>query len=106
MKATKTTIQERLLISNDEYEMMIMQIWLTWCGERSKNTQTLQKVLACVPLFNWWMAEMRVLEAQFIRETRPFSCPVHAKRMYCEWTIDIFSKFSKPLMKIAKKKEQ
>lgn len=106
MKATKTTIQKRLLISNDDYEMMIMQIWLSWCGERSKNRQTLQKVLGNAPLFNWWMAEIRMLEAQFIRETRPFDCPKYAKRMYCEWIIDIFSKFSKPLLKNAKRKQQ
>ncbi|MBK5213597.1 MAG: hypothetical protein JJE55_08065 [Flavobacteriaceae bacterium] len=101
----ETTIYNRLLMTQDDYEMMVMQIWLNWCGEKSKNHKTLQKVLTCVPLFNWWQRELQKLEAQFLIETQPFLNQIHAKRMYAEWTIEIFSKFSKPLLKTALKNE-
>lgn len=101
----KTTINKRLMISVDDYEMMVMQIWLNWCGEKSHNRKTLQKVLTCVPLFNWWRRELNKLEEEFLESTIPFDNSTHAKRMYCEFTVEIFSKFSKPLLKTALKNE-
>lgn len=99
----ETTIYQRLMTTQEDYEMMVMQIWLNWCGEKSKNRKTLQKVLTCAPLFNWWQRELQKLEAEFLAETIPFDNPVHAKRIYCEFTVEIFSRFSKPLLKTALK---
>lgn len=93
------------MITQDDYEMMVMQIWLNWCHQKSKNQKTLQKVLTCVPLFNWWQRELQKLEAEFLEETIPFDNPIHAKRMYAEFTVEIFGKFSKPLLKKAMSNE-
>lgn len=101
----KAKIHERLQITREEYEMMVMQIWLNWCQEKSQNNKTLQKVLICKPLFNWWQRELKKLEHEFIIETIPFEDKIHAKRIYAEFIIDIFSKFSKPLLKTALKNE-
>lgn len=89
----------------DEYEMMVFNIWFNWCLEKSKSTKTLQKLTTSAHLFNWWQRELHRLEQIFLKETLPFDDQDHAKRLYAEFTVEIFDRFSKPLLKKAIKSQ-
>lgn len=100
----KTQVFKRLKQSPEEYAGMVMNLWLTWCSSKTNNTKSLQKVLTCQPLFNWWQRELKKLEAQFMEETEVYRNSMSkdvALAMYSDTTRKIFNKFSKPLMKKA-----
>lgn len=97
----KKQIITRLLMTPEEYEGQLLNIWFNWCYEKTPTHKELQKLLINQPLFNWWQTEIQKLEEQFLLETRPFSDKNHAKCMYAEFTIDIFRRYSKPLLKKA-----
>lgn len=97
---------QRLYHTPDTYEMMVMNMWFSWCSEKAKNHRQLQKLLTCTPLFNWWHAEMTKLEEQFINETRPHPDKAHIRKLYAEYMVEIFNLFSKPLIKLAYERDR
>lgn len=99
-------VNQRLLMTPEEYEGQLLNIWFSWCMEKVQDPAklhdgTFQKLLSNQPLFNWWQTEFQKLEREFMESTRPFNNKNHAKRVYAEFTVDIFRRYSKPLLKKA-----
>ena len=84
---------------------MVWSIWANWCKERTANEtspmQAQQKLMIYQPLLNWWLKELQKREAYFIEETIYIPDHRHARKLYAEFVIDLFEKFSKPLIKQA-----
>lgn len=95
----KAEIRKRLQQTPEEYEYQLMNMWFSWCREKTDNMQSLQKVLTCRPLFNWWQRELELLETEFLEETILLHDKKHARELYAEFVVPIFDRFSKALLK-------
>lgn len=98
-------VYERLQQTPEEYEHMIMNIWFSWCREKTSTEKSLQKVLICQPLFHWWQREMKKLETDFLNDTQGYTgiAKIEWLKLYAEYIIPVFDRFSKPLLKKAYK---
>jgi len=97
-------ILQQLQITPKEYEALVLEKYLKWCTERTETEQSLQKILTCQPLYNWWKAELSKLELQFIQDIETYRIEVTAKEamvVYHLITAKIKNRFSKPLLKKA-----
>lgn len=93
-----------LKVTPEEYETIVIDKFFTWCSLKSKNQKTLQKVLTCKPLFNWWYKQLTKLEKDFVDEAKIYSNSITqevAIDFYHQSTIKIYQIFSKPLMRKA-----
>ncbi|AUS04515.1 hypothetical protein [Pseudotamlana carrageenivorans] len=93
-----------LQITPEAYELLVISLYHEWCAQKSNSKKTLQKLLSCVPLFNWWYKQLDHFEKQFIEEATPFKgaiSPQVAQDFYRETISGIYSIFSKPLIKKA-----
>lgn len=98
------TVNQRLQKTPEEYSDLLFQIWIQWCASRTQNQTALQKLLICQPLSNWWHAEIRKLESDFMEATEPYKDSIGKKdllKMWAENIFPIYSRFSKPLIKKA-----
>ena len=99
----KTKTLPFLLITLEQYEEKIMQLWLNWCTTKVRDPKNLQKMLVCQALFNWWKREILKLEAEFIEDMQVLNhpCQITCMKAY-DFTIQkIYKRFSKPLIKYA-----
>ncbi len=97
-------VHNRLKITPEQYEDLIMDIWLQWSCTKTSNLLSLQKVLTCQPLFRWWCRELQKFEAQFMEETQFYENVISkelALSCYIENIEPIYKRFSKPLIKKA-----
>lgn len=102
----KKQVLSILQVNKDQYEQIVLDLYFEWCITKSKNEKTLQKVLTCVPLFNWWYKQLQNLERKFVYEGLSFVnhiTPEAALDFYHSTTKDIMKLFSKPLIQHAYK---
>jgi len=99
----KTKTLNLLQINPEEYEELILQLWLNWCSTKVRNPKNLQKLIKCQALFNWFQAELYKLETEFVNDMIIFNnpCPETCMKAYGFTVKKIYNRFSKPLIKHA-----
>lgn len=78
---------EILKMTQDEYELLIMDWWVTYCSSKSANDTQLQKLLTDATLFNWWHAQLTAVEKEFEEDAKPYVkaySPKDAKKLYAK----------------------
>lgn len=98
------TVYQRLKATPEEYQNLVIDTWFQWCSTRTNNNKSLQKLLVCQPLFNWWCREIQKLEVKFMEETEFYAHVISkelALSLYRENIQPIYKIFSKPLIKKA-----
>ena len=103
----KKEVIKRLGYTQQQYEDMLMTLWLNWCDDKTTSRKSLQKALICRPLYHWWLRELAALEGKFIYETDLHAMDLDqstALALYISHTRDIYSLLSKPLLKKANRK--
>jgi len=99
-----TQVLQLLKTTPEEYESMIIQFYFNWCSQKTANSRSLQKVLTCPPLFNWWKKELAKLEQVFIDDAAHYNnsiTKIDAHKLYHITTAKLYNRFSKPLIKFA-----
>lgn len=66
------TIYQILKMTQDEYEMLVMNWWTTYCFAKSHSSEQAQKLLTNNTLFHWWYAQLEVVELEFVEDALPF----------------------------------
>jgi len=94
----------------EQYEVLLLDIYIEWCCLKTKNLRSYQKLLTCPPLFNWFRRELSILEENFVKDYNMtaalyFETPTiaHIYMMYKISTSTIFNRYSMPLLKHANK---
>lgn len=67
------TIQEILKMTEDEYDMLVMNWWTTYCFEKGKCKENAQKLLNNNTLFQWWHAQLEMVEPEFVADAFPYA---------------------------------
>lgn len=100
----RTGVLDILQCFSHQYEMMVLNLYTTWCDVKTTNKVTFQKALTCKPLFNWWYRELKKLEDVFVYNYHDYAGALDqsaAKDLYSSAVKSIFTIFSKPLMQLA-----
>lgn len=100
----KNQVLTILQMTPEAYDKLVLDMYFDWCAKKSHNQKSLQKVLTCGPLFNWWYKQLETFELHFIDDAKDYSSNITqeaAVDYYRHSTKDIFKLFSKPLMKKA-----
>lgn len=93
-----------LQVDNDGYEQIVIDLYFEWCCNMSDNHKTLQKLLTCTPLFNWWCKQLQVFEKLFVDDGLDYANHINpdtALDYYKSMTKGIMKIFSRPLIKQA-----
>lgn len=91
-----TTINNKLKMTSEEYELLIFGAYARWCESVTINTQEFQKVLANSAINKWFMMEYAKCEADFEQLTARYEgtdtiIANDYKRCYAECTYRMFS---------------
>ena len=80
-----------------------LNTYVNWCALKTLRKKSLQKILICQPLFNWWQRELEKLELEFIQDMEFLNQhdPKACMQAYNYTTRKIYERFSKPLIKKA-----
>jgi hypothetical protein len=101
MKANVITL---LKTTPEEYEAFLIDFYFEWCQQKSNNKKSLQKLLTCPPLFNWWLRELENLEKLFVDDCQLYKSTItkqDALTLYKINTVHLHNIFCKPLIKMA-----
>lgn len=63
---------EILKMTPEDYEMLLMDWWTSYCAQKGKSDQQKQKLMGNNTLFNWWYGELESVEQEFIEDALPF----------------------------------
>lgn len=93
---TKTTINQKLKMSTEEYELLIFGAYARWCESVTINAHEFQKVLANSSINKWFMTEYGKCEIDFEQLTARYSqndtiIAEDFKRCYAECTSRMFN---------------
>ncbi|MEM8506200.1 MAG: hypothetical protein AAF717_00160 [Bacteroidota bacterium] len=100
-------IRKALLMTEEEYECLILHHWFEWCEKYALNQDELQKFLANAALFRWWKSLYDHMEVEFYKKL-PFESDDSKKGRYLlhlQCVLKVRNFFSKSLMSNAKKLE-
>lgn len=91
-----TTINQKLKMSNEEYELLIFGAYARWCESVTINTHEFQKVLANSAINKWFMLEYAKCELDFEQLTKRYEendtiIAEDFKRCYAECTYRMFN---------------
>lgn len=91
-----TTINQKLKMSTEEYELLIFGAYARWCESVTINTHEFQKVLANSSINKWFITEYDKCEKDFEQLTARYqdSDAIIAedfKRCYAECTYRMFN---------------
>lgn len=106
---TTTTINQKLKMSPEEYELLIFGAYARWCETLSGTSdRELQKILANSGINKWFMTEYAKCEAEFLQLiTRYDECDTitatDLKKCYSECTYRMFNIRPMALLQIIKK---
>lgn len=96
---------EILKMTTNEYEILVMDWWLTYCQTKSNgNAVFLQKMLINNPLYSWWRSKLFLVEKEFNEDAIPFHHsykPVDAKKLYAKHAFKLQLYYSNPLIEAA-----
>ena len=98
---TKTL--QYLNLTPKQYEDKLMETYVDWCASRTAGKRSLQKILTCQPLFNWWQREIVKLEIEFNQDMETINPqnPEACMQAYNFTVKRLYNRFSKPLLKKA-----
>jgi len=105
----ETKIQNLLQLTPHEYEMKIIDTYINWCRKFQYNQEDAQRLLTSPALFSWWLTEYKKLERKFLAIAEPYKmygCKEAFVKIYHQETVQIFNRYSKPLVYTAKRKRQ
>ena len=90
------TINNKLKMTSEEYELLIFGAYARWCESVTINTQEFQKVLANSAINKWFMMEYAKCEADFEQLTARYEdtdtiIANDYKRCYAECTYRMFN---------------
>lgn len=97
---------ELLKMTQDEYEMLIIDWWTTYCFEKTADSLQAQKLLVCKTLFNWWRAQLRAVETEFEQDALPYhaiSGKADVKKLYAKHAYKLHLYYNSNLLKEALK---
>lgn len=66
------TIFEILKMTPDEYDMLVMNWWTTYCYDKAQDKVQVQKLLNNNVLFQWWHAQLEMVEPEFVADAHPY----------------------------------
>lgn len=99
----------RLNKSQEDYEFIVMNIYLCWCMDFAINyTNDLQKVVANAPINKYFLTEFKKIETEFLEIMQEYDGatnikPKDALQVFNRCTIQIFNRYPKILIHEAKK---
>lgn len=99
-------IQHILKYSPEQYNRLIIETYIAYCGIRGSNDKDCQKIMANSAYFNWWLQEYRILEKEFIQDVQPYLPNLDIstiRNFYDEKTTKIANIYSKSLLRKARK---
>lgn len=93
---TTTTINQKLKMSTEEYELLIFGAYARWCESVTINTHEFQKVLANSSINKWFITEYDKCEKDFEQLTARYQdndaiIAEDFKRCYAECTYRMFN---------------
>lgn len=99
----ETKTLKLLNLTPQQYEEKTLNTYVNWCATRTAGKRSLQKVLTCQPLFNWWLRELNMLENEFIKDMQayPNPDPKACTKAYNFTIAKINQRFSKSLLRYA-----
>ncbi len=103
------TILVRLNKSQEDYEFMVMNIYLRWCmGFAINYTNDLQKVVANAHISEYFLTEFKKIETEFLEITQEYDGaanikPKDALQVFNRCTNQLFNRYPKILIHEAKK---
>jgi len=105
----RTQILNLLQVTDNEYEVIVISKFLSWCNNHQKSDKEAQRLLISPALFNWWYNQYSNLEQNFIAIITPYKSALNKeaiKKVYDQETLQMYNLFSKPLIYCAKHKTQ
>lgn len=97
-------IYQLLKMTKDEYDMLILDWWTTYCYEKGYAKRQIQKLISNQPLFSWWRAQLAAVEKEFEQDAFPYvdiSTKVDAKRLYAKHAYKLQKYYNSDLIKDA-----
>ena len=61
---------ELLKMTQEAYELLIFDWWLSFCLHKAPSEKQVQKLLVNNTLFQWWRAQLAAAEEVFVEEAR------------------------------------
>lgn len=101
-------IYQLLKMTKDEYELLILDWWTTYCFHKTANRHQAQKLLINKTLFNWWRAQLAAIETEFEEDAKPYdaiSTQVDVKKLYAKHAYKLQLYYNSNLIKTALKYE-
>lgn len=106
---TQTTINQKLKMTQEEYELFIFGAYARWCETLSGTSdRELQKIMANSGINKWYMTEYAKCEAEFLQLTERYEecstiTALDFKKCYAECTYRMFNIRPTVLLQIIKK---
>lgn len=106
----KTTINKKLQLTPEEYEMLFFDTYFRWCESVTITAREFQKVLANAAINRWYRIEFAKCEAEFEHLTSRYEghetvTSVDFKKCYATCTVQMFNIRPMALLHEAKKTE-
>lgn len=98
-------IIDHLQYSQHQYQMLKLDLWMSWCSLHAPNEQILQSLMANSALYSWWAIEYDKLETEFLQESDPYLAKIEVKELrdhYDNKMVQIANYYFKPLIKKAR----
>mgnify|MGYP001279738758 CR=1 FL=1 len=97
---------ELLKMTQEAYELLIFDWWLSFCLHKAPSEKQVQKLLVNNTLFQWWRAQLAAAEEVFVEEAQPYYntySPKDAKKLYAKTVYRIQLYYNHDLLKNALK---
>lgn len=97
---------ELLKMTQEEYELLILDWWLTFCLHKAASDKQVQKLLVNNTLFQWWRAQLTAVEKEFVEEAASYYeiySPKDAQKLYAKSVYRIQLYYNHELLKEALK---
>ena len=88
-----------------EYEHVVLQQWVDWCGQHARSLKEYQSLCANNALYTWWYREYREREREFYYKLPHESDTSKKGRylLYLQCVTKVRGLFSRPLINNARK---
>lgn len=88
----KTQIANLLGLSQDDYEGIIFNTYNHWCAKFSRSTHEYQSHLNNQKIFNWFQAQFKIYEKEFLLDVQGFNLESKENYKYYRKTINSIHK--------------
>ena len=89
MKANKQ-LTKLLKYSNTRYQEVVFELFYIWCISHTYSERHTQKLISNQKLYDWFLREHRLQEAQFISYTKDYSnhSTIELRHFYTKLVVD------------------